>query len=143
MISRRPKAGARGGFGGAGAPPTPSSIITTTITRRSSGARGRRPAHAWGSRPPDTIKNYYNNILQRGRRPSSRGGCGGAGAPPLPNSSRRPKNFRRPAGGSGGAEPGWVGGPGTIIQNHKYIITTVFYNLKNLNNIINAIIFSY
>ena len=34
---------------------------------------------------------------------------------------------------------GWVG-PGTIIQNYNYI-TTVFYNLKNLNNIINIIIF--
>ena len=31
MISRRSKAGARGGFRGAGAPPTPSSIITTTF----------------------------------------------------------------------------------------------------------------
>ena len=31
--------------------------------------------------------------------------------------------------------------PGTIIQNHNYIITTVFYNLKNLNNIINIISF--
>ena len=33
--------------------------------------------------------------------------------------------------------------PGTMIQNHNYIITTVFYNLKNpnnLNNIINIII---
>ena len=49
----------------------------------------------------------------------------------------------RSAGQQGvrGAEPGWVGGPGTIIQNYNYI-TTVFYNLKNLNNIIN-IIFSY
>ena len=56
-------------------------------------------------------------------------------------SSRRPKNFRRPAGGPGGRSlVGWVG-PGTIIQNHNYIITTVFYNLKNLNNIIDIVVF--
>ena len=57
MISRRPKAGARGGFEGCGS-------------------------------PPDTIKNYYNNILQ---------------------------------------------------HYFTTIFTTVFYNLKNFNNLNNII----
>ena len=62
------------------------------------------------------------------------------GSAPPPGGSAPAEEFRS-AGQQGvrGAEPGWVGGPGTIIQNHNYIITTVFYNLKYLNNLNNLI----
>merc|ERR1712185_557766 len=73
------------------------------------------------------------------------GGCGGGGSPPATNEFLPAEEFQAASRGSGGAEPGWVGGPGTIIQNHNYIITTVFYNLQyldNLNNIINIIFFT-
>ena len=46
---------------------------------------------------------------------------------PAPEQRRRPKAGQQ--GGPGGAEP-----PGTIIQNYNYI-TSVFCNLKNLNNL--------
>ena len=76
MISRRPKAGARGGCGGAGAPPPNDDSKATE----------RRSARS----------------LSAGQRPASRG--------------------------SVGAELGWMGGPGTTIQNYNYI-TTVLYHL--------------
>ena len=78
-------------------------------------------------------------ILHRTRLPRSRGVRGG-GSPPATNDFPPAEEFQAASRGSGGAEPGWVGGPGTIIQNYNYI-TTVFYNLKNLNNLNNIIFF--
>ena len=51
------------------------------------------------------IKRLNGEALEISRRPKAgqQGGCGGAGAPPLPMISRRPKAGQQ--GGSGGAEP--------------------------------------
>ena len=91
----------------------------------------RRTGRCGGAGPP----RYHLSLLQpKGEAPERRtGGCGGAGPPRCYHPLLRPKGEapeRRTGGVRSGRSP-----PATINNYYNIIFTTIFYNLKNLDNL--------